>query len=280
MSYPLGRIDPTTQGRERSVALWRNVPDAFGNDPCVGTLRHDDFHRAHVGAIDAYSDGWFFSECAAAGADTEVFSTTGHPDGYFSLSAATGTDHEGVKMQGGCTSGIGEGIVLPTATTSPKGTCVFEWKGQLDDSVNDTLFIGLASQEPVAGLLSATSTLVTSADHIGFYRLDDGDLQFVVQENAGAVTYTVDVVAAADIDDTAGTQTKLGFRVDHNQKVEVYVNGTRVKVTSDTGAAISVTSTALPLLPLSRTIAVARGATGDNDPCTIVTDWVSCYVQE
>lgn len=283
MAYPIARIEPTTQGRERSVALWRNELDKYDADPSLGVLRADDFTRPLVGAIDAFAGGWWFSECAAAGADTEVFATNGDANGEFSLSAATDTDHEGVKMQAGPSATVPEGIVLPTATTDSKSTVVFEWKGQLDDSVNDTLFIGLAEQVAVAGLLSATSVLTDAEDYIGFYRLDDGDLQFVVRnDNAGgtAVEYNVDVVAAADIDDTAGTQTKLGFRVNHDNSVEIYVNGTQVKVESDAGATIAVTSTSLPIEPLSRTIAVARGATGDNDPSTIVTDWIDCYVAE
>ena len=283
MTYPIARIEPTTQGRERSVALWRNELDKYAADPSLGVLRADDFTKALTAAIDDFEAGWWFSECAAAGADTEVFATNADPNGEFSLSAATGTDHEGVKMQGGNSATVGEGIVLPTATTDSKGTVVFEWKGQLDDSVNDTLFIGLAEQVAVAGLLSATSVLSDAIDYIGFYRLDDGDLQFVVRNdnNGGtAVEYNVDVVAAADIDDTAGTQSKLGFRVNADSTVEIYVNGAQVKLESNANAVIAVTSTSLPIEALSRTIAVARGATGDNDPCTVVTDWIDCYVAE
>lgn len=286
MAYPIVRIDPTTPGRERSPALWRGALDKYDADPLLGTLRADNFEKALVAAIDDFEAGWWFSECAAAGADTEVFATNAHPDGRFSLSAATDTDHEGVKMQGGLSATVGEGIVLPTHATAAtaRGDVIFEWRGLLDKDTMDTYVIGLFEQAAVAGVLGATSLLLDTVDYIGFYRIDRGDLQFVVRnDNAGgtAVEYNVDVLSAATLlADYEGEMTKLGFRVNADSTCEIYINGTRIWYSSEaTPVKIAVTATSLPEVALSRTMGVARGATGDNDPCTVVTDWVDCYVQ-
>jgi len=281
MAYPIVRIDPTTANRERSPALWRNVLDKYDSDRALGVLRATDFHTpVPATAVDAFADGWWFSDCGVAGADTELHSTVGtHPDGHFTLSAATATDMEGTKMQAGQSATVGEGIALPTATSNAKGDVVFEWRGELLATKNSTLFIGLAQQVAVNGLLTAAANALTAAcDHIGFYRLDDGNLQFVVSEGVGLVTYTVPIVLTANVSNTAAAMTKLGFRVNADSTVEVFVDGVRVRK-STAGADIVVTTTALPLLPLSRTIAAAAGDDGIT-PSVVVSDFCDCYVAE
>jgi len=284
MAYPIVRIDPTTQSRERSPALWRNALEKYDFDPNLGVLRADDWTKGLVGAIDACHGGWWFSEMAAAGADTEVFATTNHQDGHFSLSAAADTDHEGVKMQGGSSATVGEGIVLPTHTVAAtaKGDVIFEWRGLLNKDTMSTYAIGLFEQAAVAGVLGATSLLLDTVDYIGFYRINRGTLQFVVRnDNAGgvAVEYNVDILTAATLlADYEDEYTKLGFRVNADKTTEIFINGTQVLLDT-AGTKIKVTSTSLPEVDVSRTIGVVRDVTGDANPITVVSDWCDCYVQ-
>ena len=278
MSYPLTRISTATVGRERSADLWRGVLEAYANDPCIGALRSNDFSDPHAQAVNTYSEGWFVSEDGAAGATSESFNTTGAADGHVSLSATTGTVHQAVKAQAGPTATVSEGIILPTATAG-KADVVFEARVELRTTLNPTCFIGLAEQN--AAVLSATSVPSDALDYIGFYRLDNGDLQFIVRNdnNGGtAVEYNVNIVASANVPNTGFT--KLGFRVNHDNKVEIFIDGVQVKATSDTGAKIAVPSTALPIEVLARTLLTGRGATAANATSTIVCDRIECFVAE
>lgn len=285
MAYPIVRIDPTTPTIGRSPALWRNALDKYDSDPLLGVLRATDFTKPHVGGIDAWSNGWWFSEMAAAGADTEVFATTNHPNGEFSLSAATDTDHEGVKMQAGPSATVGEGITLPTHATAAlrRGDVIFEHRFYFNEDTQGTLVSGLFEQAAVAGVLGATSLLLDTVDYIGFYVTNGGDLQFVVRnDNAAgtAVEYNVDILSAAQLVVLEDTWLKLGFRVNRNNTVEIFVNGTAVRYSSEaTPVKIKVPATALPEVDLSRTIGVARGIAGDHDPSTILTTFCDCYVE-
>ena len=279
MSYPIGRIEPTVVGRERSPSLWRNVLEAYADDPTVGTLYSDDWHRSHAQVVATFADGWFVSEDGAAGAASEAFNTNGNPNGEVLLTAATDTDHECVKAQAGPTAAISEGIVLPTAAADGKAEVVFEALVELSTTLNPTLFVGLCEQD--AAVLSTTSVPNDDLDYIGFYRLDNGDLQFIVRnDNAAgtAVEYNIDVVASADVPSSGVT--KLGFRVNYDNKVEIYIDGAKVSKTSDTGVAVNVPSTALPIEQLARTLLVGRGAAADNATSSIICDRIECYVGE
>ena len=279
MSYPSTRVSQTAVGLERSADLWGGVLEAFANDPTIGVLRSDDFTRPRAQIIATYVEGWFLSEDSAAGVTGESFNTTGHPDGQASVAATSGTDHQGIKAQAGPSASVSEGIVLPTHPTLGKAEVVFEAIVELNVAKNDTLFVGLAEQD--SAILSTTSVPNDDLDYIGFYRLDSGDLQFIVRnDNAGgtAVEYNVDVVAAADVPDAADV--KLGFRVDASGKVTITIDGVKVKVTSDTGVAINVPTTALPIEALSRTLLAARGETADNGTISVPCKSIDCFVAE
>lgn len=286
--YPIVRIEPTTQGRERSTALWRNALDKYAADPQLGILYEEDFTKPHVGVIATTTDGWCFTEDGVAGATSELFYTTGAAGGVASLAATAGADYRGVKIQAGSliAGATGEGITLPTATTDSKSECIFECRVKLDISAggNDTLFAGLAEHTATVKTLGAASALPDDSDYIGFYRVDAGDLQFVVRnDNAGgtAVEYNVDVLAAATIAASyEDAWVKLGFRVNADSSVEIYIDGAKVTKETAGSTKIAVTTTSLPEEALCRTVSVGRGATADNATVGVLIDRIDCYVSE
>lgn len=274
MSYPLSRF-PFIGSKGRTSALWRGTLEKYGQDPnLVRTFLADfDSPKTLAFTTTALTAGhsWIVGEAGATGAASGSFSSTSNSEGTMLLTAATNTDWEGAQVQAGEATAQGESIVLPTHSTGPKGEVVFEASVALLDSTNDTFFVGFAEPGMSAtALLSATGVLTDAADYIGFYRLDSGDLQFVVRnDNSGgtAVEYNVDVVADADLPDN--TWVKLGFRISETNKVEIWVDGAEVTRTSDTNAKINVPSTALPIEYLTRKAVVLRGAAGDNDPASL-----------
>lgn len=286
MSYPTVRISTESPTRQRTPEVYRGVLEQYAHDNTLGTYHTDDFTQprttAYTTTSTAVNDGWIVGEAGATGSASGVFSNTSDADGIIRLTSVSDTDWEGSQAQAGEASTQGESIPLPTHSTDGRGTVVFEWYGVLNDDENDTFFIGLAEPDMAAtALLSATGTLTDAADYIGFYRIDSGDLQFVVRnDNAGgtAVEYEVDVTADADIPEDESV--KLSFRVNADDSVEVYVNEVRILKTSDTGADIDVPSTALPIEYLTRKLVVLRGATGDNNPAALNTDYIDCYVSE
>jgi hypothetical protein len=134
--------------------------------------------------------------------------------------------------------------------------------------------------EPIVEFLSATGTLPTSSDYIGFYRADAGGLQFVLaNDNAGgtAVADSETLLSAAATTALTG-QHKIGFRVNADDSVEVYIDGEKVKVNSS-GAALAITATALPIESLTQKYATTRGATGDLATVALLIDWVATLVK-
>ena len=282
MAYPIVRIDPTTAGRELSPALWRGALEKYDFDPSLGTLRKDDWTRPRTQAIDTVVEGWWLSEEGTAGATSESFDTNTGPDGEVLLDAAAAADFVGIRAHAGASATLTENIALPTHTTaaSQRGDVIFEARVFLDITLNDTMFVGLA--EGQSTVLTGDNTLTLAGDYIGFYRLDNGDLAFVSRDdvNGGtAVVHTTNIVALADLATAAWT--KLGFRVNADSTVEVFVDGAKVRTTSDSGnAVLSILSTALPSENLSRTLIAARGVTLDNDPIGMRCEFIYCYVAE
>ncbi len=281
MAYPIVRIDPTTAGKERSPALWRNLLEKYDIDPSLGTFYSNTFRtpRTNTTAASA-NNGWFLDEEGTAGATGEGFTTNTDPDGVVDLVATT-DDLEGVKAHAGESVSQGENIPLSTHRTaaSVRGTVVFEAQVYLDLSANDTMFVGLAEPQDI---WDDDNTFSDDIDYVGFYRLDAGDLEFVVRSdnNAGTATETtVNVVAAADI--TEDDWVKLGFRVNDNQTIEIFIDGVLVPATSDSGnALISITVANLPVDSLTRTLAVARGTTANNATVSLPCRQIEAYVAE
>lgn len=274
MGYPITRISPTTSGRERTPDLWRNLLDRYESDPLLGTLRSEDFQNKNVNnALAVEKDGWLVAEDGLTGATSEELNSTESADGRATLSAATGTDHMGVKCSVSTSVTVCEGVVLPTHASEAKGDVVFEAIVAVS-TLNPTLFVGLAA---AMAQLHGNTSLLVDLDYIGFNRLDDGDLQFVANTAAGTTT-AIDVLASADV--PASGDIKLGFRVNASGSVEVFIDGVRVKKTTDTGVSVAVPTTSQPVDYLCRTVAAIRGATADNATSVVDIDKIEVYVSE
>ncbi len=282
MAYPIARIDPTTAGRERSPALWRNALEKYDFDPTLGTLRSSNWTSPRTQAIDTVVEGWWLSEEGTAAVTSESFDTNTDPDGVVLLDAAASADFMGIRAHAGASATLTENIALPTHVTaaSRRGDVVFEARVFLDITLNDTMFVGLA--EGQSTVLTGTNTLTLGGDYIGFYRLDNSDLAFVSRDdvNGGtAVVQTVNVKVLADLATAAWV--KLGFRVNADSTVEIFIDGVEIKNTTDSGTArISIASNELPSENLSRTLITARGVTLDNNPIGMRCEFIDCYVAE
>lgn len=290
MTYPLARLPKQTEvTRELTSSLWRTAPDNYDSAQGVGTLYGgDDFKKPVTNStVNTAHDGWFLSEAGTTGATSESAITNTNPDGVLVVEATTGTDLMGVKVQAGESATQGENIVLPSHASTPKGNVVAEARVYLlkEDTTaslaNDTLFVGLAEPLGTANaLLLNDNTLTLAADYIGFYRLNNGDLQFVTRtDNDGntAVEDSVTIVAAADLVDDDFVN--LGFRVNADLSVEIFYNKEKV-VVDTSGTRISINPLALPIENLTRTLAASRGATLDNATVGMASDYFRVSVEE
>lgn len=266
------RYTPATPGREKTANLWAKALEAYAVDPSVGSYDFDDFLTPISIATDATgSQGWFVQD-AAAGGTVELFESLVGPDGIVRLGATTGTDHFGIEVHRGMTAtGTGQ-VNLPTHSTDPRGRVIFE--ARVDLSGSDNYFIGLT--EPIVEFLSATGTLPTSSDYIGFYRADSGDLKFVcANDNAGGTAVTDEATILADAAITALTDyIKLGFAVNRDSTVDIYVNGVSYHTLART-----ISSLALPIESLTKKLSTTRGATGDLATVAIDMDWIGTFVE-
>ena len=276
MSYPQVRYNTVTLDRRLSANLWRNSLDEYADGhPEIGSFDFCDFvGRDAVGNTSdaAAQSGWFVQD-AAAGGTNENFANVASPDGIAVLSASTGTDHFGIEAHRGYSATTGAWVNLPTHATDARGRVVFETYVDFDES--DNWFIGLT--EAIVEFLSATGTLPTASDYIGFYRADDGDLKFVcANDNDGgtAVTDSITIIAAADA--PTGLQ-KVGFAVNKDNSVEICVAGDLIKLDTS-GVTIVVDEDALPIETLTQKYATTRGATGDLAAVALRVDWCACFV--
>ena len=275
MSYPIVRFPGTTASRGPSAELWRNALDRLTDaDSTIGLSYFTDFNKEILSTTsDAAAHGDWFIQDMAAGGTSESLQTGGDSIGVATLSAATGTAHFGIEMWKARTAAGPANICLPTHSTTGYGDVIFEARCDLDDA--DAMFVGLT--EGGAEFLSATSTLPDDEDYIGFYRTAAGDLQFVVRNdnNAGtAVEDNTTIIAAASI---ASGYNKLGFRVNVDQTVEIWVNETQYKVDTS-GATITVATTALPIESLLTRFAIGRGA-GSSTTVDLPIDFVGYHVE-
>lgn len=284
MSYPITRISTTAATRARTPDAWRGLLEAYANDPTLGTLRATNFSKARVQTVATFLDGLWLAEDDVAAATAEAFDTAVTPaaaagDGVATLAATTDTDNKGVKVQAaaGATT-LPEVIRLPSDIVDDRGDVVFEARVYLDDTTVDQFFIGLAVN---AAVVLASGVLGGAQSAIGFLRTNKGVLKFVSRnDNDGgtAVDYSADVLAAATLA-TAGWH-NLCFRVNKDDTVEAYIDGTKVRKDITSGAEFNVTQTSLPEVAVVRTLAISRGAAGDLASLALPVSRFEAYVQE
>lgn len=280
MSYPIVRISTEDPTRQKTPELWRGVLEQFVEPGLLGGVDEKDFvYEADGSAVDADGSGeqrfgnqYTVQNSAAGGTNTNFASVADPTDsvGTADLTADTGTDWFGVSA-----GKNNAWIKTPSHSVEDRALLVFE--ARVDLSEADHYFIGLC--ESLTEFLGATGALPTDEDYIGFFRNDAGELEFVVgnDNNGGtAVTYAVDLLEAVDIPDAADTFAKIGFRVNSDNSVEIYVDEVRYLKTSD-GVDIDVPSTAIPIETLREYHETQRGATGDLASVGLTYDWIAVH---
>lgn len=272
---------PNVSGNDRaqSAELWRESLTAYAEQgPEYGSYFFDDFLEPYTNTTDASAVGGWFIQDAAAGGTNESLASVAGVDGILRLSATTGTDHFGIEAHRGQSATTLGLINLPTATTDPRGDVIFECRlDDLDTAEADNWFIGLT--EPIVEFLSATGTLPTTSDYIGFYRADGGALTFVcANDNNGGTAVTDSVTLRATADVPTNADTKLGFRVNKDQSVEIFIDGEKI-LTDTSSVPISIDTLALPIEALTLKFATTRGATADIATTQLDFDWVSYLVK-
>jgi len=250
MSLP--RYPGSREHRGLSADLWRNLLDTFfAQDPVLGAEASDDFNAAPV--------GWTVA-AVNSGSSAALVQTTGF-GGIGNLSATTGTDHMGAQAILGSASGgsfqVANGQRLVCEALLYPNT----------DS--DSFFVGLV--EAGVTVWAADSTLADEG-YIGFYRINDGGLNFVCNNTgAGGAPETVEVITSAVLAAavTAGDPVKVGFAVNADGTVDISVNGVL-----NLEAAATIDAVNVPTEVLAPRLIVARGAAGDAATADISADWV------
>lgn len=276
MSYPVTRYNKVNSSNvtiadRLSAKLWRNALSQFvaGDISDVAYCRLEDFKEYRANTTDATADGGWLIQDMAAGGTNENFTTVASGDGIADLTATTGTAHFGIEAHGSLC------VNLPTHGSDARGDVVFEAHVEIDKA--QAQFVGLC--ESATEFLSSTTTLPTDEDYIGFFRNDAGDLTFVCandDDGGTAVTDSVTILANDDITDNALYH--LGFRVNRDQTVEIYIDGDQVKKDTS-GATITIDKDALPIETLGEHLAVGRDD-GSEATVGMQVDFVACYVGE
>jgi hypothetical protein len=265
-------------GTEKGLmaCIWEGLLEAYvSGNPAFGTRISDDFTEPVAdNTTDATAVGGWFIQDAAAGGTVESLVSTANPDGIRTLSATTGTDWFGIEAHYGTSATSLGCVALPQHSTLARGAVAYQTR--VDLNTLDSFFIGLT--EPIVEFLSATGTLPTTSDYIGFYRTDDGALKFVcaTDNNGGtAVSDTVDVLTAAEmaaLEDTSAFA-NLGFRVNVDGSVVIGVNGKPYMTASR-----SINPLALPIESLTPKYAILRGATGDAATVALPIDDIHVFI--
>lgn len=270
--------DKTTPDKSRGLtaSVWRQSLQAYcANNPEFGVRIKDDFETPVVAnTSDASAVSNWFIQDAAAGGTSESLISTSHPNGYRTLSAATGTAHFGIEAHYGTTSTSLGTVFTPfyggsSATAAQQALrpnrVVYETR--VDLGTLGTFFIGLT--EPIVEFLSSTSTLPANSDFIGFYRLTDGALTFeIFNDNNGgtavsdSITLLTSTEMAALESATADTNiVKLAFAINKQPwgiSFDVAVNGVWYGSLAKT-----LDPLACPIEALTPKYAIGRGGSSD-----------------
>ena len=269
MNAPL--YDKTTpdQSVGLTAALWQQSLQRYvSENPEYGVRLKDDFtdYVLATGTTGAsVSRGYSAVDSAAAGG-TYTVATQNGPDGSLSVASDGTTNHFGVEVQ---RSPAVVTTPLHATTASRRGRVVFE--ASVDFSTADTAFVGLT--EAGANFLSATSTLPSTSDYVGFYTADNGTtvVFHCVNDNDGntAVAQSYDV--SAHVQSTG--YNKLGFALNKDGSIEICVNG--VWIPKSVHAIPS--STCFPIETLTVRFSATAGG-GTTAPAILVRDY-DCFVE-
>ena len=197
MPFP-GYYSPSTGNSMLSSKLWRGFnPPAMVGRPELGFIQIEDFYSIRP----------------------EDFTLTqGGSAGTIALSDAHGSTGVAAIASGDEDAGDGPNVqwhdgpaVLPVAGV----TVCHEWRLKVDQIAHADYFFGMASIDT-----SVTSTFPT--DYAGFFVIDDGaGLSFGCQDGTEETEADVHTLVA-------DTWFKVGWRLNGDQSVEIYVNGDEV----------------------------------------------------
>lgn len=276
MSYPNPRYGVDTvsgsgvdTGRTRSAVLWGHMQDRYAIDRALGTLYSEDFFEPRLGFVNSEDKGWFLKEAGEAGAASETFTTAQNTTvGKVNLSATTGTAHQAVEViYGTNATPFGTTALSTNPGSIGAGTVIHESRIRLVTA--PVFFIG--HSDGTGEFLTDASLPSATLDYIGFYRFDDGPVEFICSNGGtGGVADSVDVSTVAQID---SDYNKYGWSVDKDGVVILTRNGHYLETQSR-----SIRKAALPNSALSRRIIVGRGG-GSDATVTLRIDWFDEYIE-
>jgi hypothetical protein len=247
-----GALDSST--RCPSQGLWYDCPqDAIRNGEQDGIIYFDDFLQlAPNGSASGDIYGWTLTEVT----DGVTASASGE-GGVFTITTGGNAAGRGHQLQLGPTNTDGW---LPAAGK----TLWFETRVKVAAiTATPELFLGFHITDTT---IIASGALATTGDsYAGFYisrTNGTGGVGTVTFASAKAGTEKVDYTATTF---AAGTYVKLGFRIVDLDKIEIYVNGT--KLGTDVAAAY------VPAVVMRPSIVAQDSTTA---ACTFTCDWVKC----
>ena len=236
MPFP-GYYDAQDGNAQLSSKLWRGFnPPAMVGRPELGWFALEDFHSLRA---------------------EDYTLTQGGSAGTIAVNDAKGSTGVVAVASGDEDAGDGPSIqwhdgpaLLPVANV----TVCQEFRVQVDQIAHADYFFGMASIDT-----DILATLPT--DYIGFYVTDDGaGLSFGCQDGTEETEADVHTLVA-------DTWFKIGWRLNGDDSVEIYVNGIKV--------AHTISNAAIPDDFIYRSVQVQGGTTGVAPGPIAYMDWVA-----
>jgi hypothetical protein len=226
------------------VALWGNL-----GDESLNRTNFVDFFLDFYKESDVYQTGgadephlWTLTQLTGvAGTFTTVDDTV---EGLAILDVVGATDNHGVQVQ--YTDATGGGELLQPANSE---IVAWESRGSMNLALDSDWFVGISNTDTT--LVSATGTMVTANNFMGFLHASDATTVSLVQ--SGTLNAN-QVVVASSIPlwtpaDASSTKRRLGLRVEDNDKMYWYVDGIQVGETrvglAETGGTVVLFSEAM-----------------------------------
>ena len=237
MPFP-GYYDAQDGGGQLSSKLWRGFnPAAMIGRPDLGWFELEDFYSLRP-------EDYTVTQAGSAG--TMALSVAEGSTGVVAIAAGDEDDNDGANVQWHDGPGL-----LPVSGV----TICQEVRVQVDQITHANYFFGMGT--------TATTTINTTkpADYAGFFVTDDGSgLSFGCQDGTEETEADVHTLVA-------DTWVNLGWRLNGDDSVEVYING----VPYDH----SITNDAIPDGLMYPSIAVTAGTTGVSPGPIAYMDWMA-----